>query len=68
MELRQGFMKVAVSGAVGLRECLDSLHCISKQKNEQIIMVARITRACMYKNNIAKVLKRDFIIILSQVT
>ena len=49
-ELKQGFMKVAVSGAVGLRECLDSLHCISKQKNEQIIiMVARITRAVQCK-------------------
>lgn len=69
-------MKVAVSGAVGLRECMDSLHCISKQKNEQIIMVTRITHAVqckyyvfiMYKNNIEKVLKTDFIITLSQVT
>ena len=42
-------MKVAVSGAVGLRECMDSLHCISKQKNEQIIMVARITHAVQCK-------------------
>ena len=48
-ELKQGFMKVAASGAVGLRECMDSLHCISKQKNEQIVMVARITHAVQCK-------------------
>ena len=42
-------MKVAASGAVGLRECMDSLHCISKQKNEQIVMVARITHAVQCK-------------------
>ena len=42
-------MKVAVSGAVGLRECMDSLHCISKQKNEQIVMVARIAHAVQCK-------------------
>ena len=42
-------MKVAISRAVGLQECLDSLHCISKQKNEQIIMVARITHAVQCK-------------------
>ena len=33
-ELKQGFMKVAISRAVGLQECLESLHCISKKMNE----------------------------------